>query len=375
MPKLKFSTKIIVLACALAFCALATAWSQSPDSLVVEPSPFDILPEGPSSKLSSEALRESVEILCDPIFAGRATGTDGARYASQWIRDMFEDAGLMPFEENWYHEFPAGPTPGRNIVGYLPPKSVPSSSSISSSISGSNHSTGTPSSISSSNTSANYSSINPGSDYSSINSSSKTAGKWIVVGAYYDGLGVMGGKTYPGADSNASGVAALIAVANAVRRDCSDGIIFVAFDARSRDFAGARHMLSELKAAGITPRLMVSLDILGSTLSPVSLRNPRSLMALGGRPWSKILRKCASIGKLDLYFDYYKSESFTNLFYQKIGDQTVFMKAGIPSVVFTSGITLNTNKVTDTPETLDYEALRSRVLAISRWLSLIASGN
>ena len=66
------------------------------------------------------------------------------------------------------------------------------------------------------------------------------AGKWIVVGAYYDGLGVMGGKTYPGADSNASGVAALIAVANAVRRDCTDGIIFVAFDARSRDFAGAR---------------------------------------------------------------------------------------------------------------------------------------
>ena len=294
------------------------------DSITIaEVSPFDILPEGPSSKLSSEALRESVEILCDPIFAGRATGTDGARYASQWIRDMFEDAGLMPFEENWYHEFPAGPTPGRNIVGYLPPKG---------------------------------------------------AGKWIVVGAYYDGLGVMGGKTYPGADSNASGVAALIAVANAVRRDCTDGIIFVAFDARSRDFAGARHMLSELKAAGITPRLMVSLDILGSTLSPVSLRNPRSLMALGGRPWSKILRKCASIGKLDLYFDYYKSESFTNLFYQKIGDQTVFMKAGIPSVVFTSGITLNTNKVTDTPETLDYEALRSRVLCISRWLSLIASG-
>ena len=287
-----------------------------------EVSPFDVMPEGPSSRLSTGTLRESVEIMCDPIFAGRGTGTDGARYASEWIRDMFEDAGLMPFEENWYHEFKLGSgEKGRNVVGYLPGKS----------------------------------------------------GKWILVGAYYDGLGMIGGKVYPGADSNASGVAALIAVANAVRRDCRDGLIFVALDARSRDYAGARHMLSELRASGHSVRMMISLDILGSTLAPVSQRNPRSLMALGGKPWASSLRKCAAIGQLDLYFDYYKSDNFTNLFYNKIGDQTVFMKAGIPSIVFTSGITLNTNKVADTPETLDYESLRARVLCISRWLSLTAS--
>ncbi|MBO4611103.1 MAG: M28 family peptidase [Bacteroidales bacterium] len=246
---------------------------------------------------------------------------------------MFEDAGLMPYEENWYHEFPLNPgigagsgaarsaEKGRNVVGFLPGKS----------------------------------------------------GKWILVGAYYDGLGMIGGKVYPGADSNASGVAALIAVANAVRRDCRDGLIFVALDARSRDYAGARHMLSELRASGHSVRMMISLDILGSTLAPVSQRNPRSLMALGGKPWASSLRKCAAIGQLDLYFDYYKSDNFTNLFYNKIGDQTVFMRAGIPSIVFTSGITLNTNKVADTPETLDYESLRARILCISRWLSLTAS--
>ena len=279
------------------------------------------MPEGPSSPLSAASLRESVEILCDPIFAGRGTGTDGARYAAGWIRDMFENAGLRPYEENWYHEFPVRGSKGRNVVGFLPGKT----------------------------------------------------GKWIVVGAYYDGLGVISGKTYPGADSNASGVAALIALAHSVRRDCRDGIIFVAFDARSRDYAGARHLLAELKSNGITPSLMISLDILGSTLAPVGKRNPRSLMALGGKPWAQSLRKCAAIGQLDLYFDYYKSENFTNLFYNKIGEQTVFMKAGIPAVVFTSGITMNTNHETDTPETLDYESLRARVLSISRWLNIVAS--
>ncbi|MBO4606233.1 MAG: M28 family peptidase [Bacteroidales bacterium] len=328
MPKLKVILKKIVFAlalvCAPSFVGSATAAfpDDEVDSLLSRVlSPFDYLPSGPSSPLSASALQESVEIMCDPIFEGRGTGTDGARYASQWIRDMFEAAGLMPFEENWYHEFSVGSGRGRNVVGYLPSRS----------------------------------------------------GKWIVVGAYYDGLGVISGKVYPGADSNASGVAALIGVANAVRRDCYDGIIFVAFDARSRDYAGARHMLSEIRAAGLLVRFMVSLDILGSTLAPVRKSNPRSLMALGGKPWASSMRKCAAIGKVDISFDYYKSESFTNLFYNKIGEQTVFMKAGIPAIVFTSGITMNTNHETDTPETLDYEALRSRVLCIGRWLSMTAS--
>lgn len=306
MPKLKGLTKLFFLATVF-FAAPARAQ-------------FDELPAGPSSPLSAPALRESVEILCDPIFAGRGTGTDGARYAAGWIRDMFEDAGLMPYEENWFHEFTTAAGVGRNVVGFLP----------------------------------------------------GTSGKWIVVAAYYDGLGEIAGKVYPGADSNASGVAALIGVARAVRRDCRDGLIFVALDGHSRDYAGARQMLADLRAASLKVRLMVSLDILGSTLAPVSTRNPRSLMALGAKTWAPALRESARLGKLDIYFDYYKSESFTKLFYTKIGDQTVFQKASIPTVVFTSGVTLNTNKVTDTPETLDYEALRARTLCIARWLSTVA---
>ena len=346
MPKLKRLAKIFFLAAVLAaptkaFAQLSSLlWGQktttpepvhdtvrvrrslAPEAPELRATLLDRLPAGPRSRASAAALRESVEILCDPIFEGRRAGTDGARYASQWIRDEFEAAGLLPFEENWYHEFKVSDVTGRNVVGVLPGKS----------------------------------------------------GKWIVVGAYYDGLGRIGEKVYPGADSNASGVAALIAVANTVRRDCRDGIIFVAFDARGRDFAGARHMLSEIRKSKLQVRLMVNLDVLGSTLAPVNKRKPLSLMALGGKKWSDSLRECARLTKIDLHFDYYKSESFTNLFYRKIGDQTAFLAAGIPSVVFTSGVTMNTNKAGDTPETLDYNALRARVLCISRWISMIASG-
>ena len=325
MPKIKRLTKIffsVLLAAVALPLSLRSQIAGSPATSARLDALLDRMPEGPRSGASSEALRQYVEVLCDPIFEGRRAGTDGARDASQWIRDEFELAGLLPFQENWYHDFDVSGVKGRNVVGYIPGKS----------------------------------------------------GKWIVVGAYYDGLGRIGDKVYPGADSNASGVAALIAVASAVRRDCRDGFIFVAFDARGRDFAGARQMLSELRGLKYHVSLMVNLDIVGSTLAPVSKRKPLSLMALGGKPWSAALRECARGTGVDLHFDYYKSDNFTNLFYKKIGDQAVFLGAGIPSVVFTSGVTLNTNKDTDTPETLDYNALRARVLLISRWLSMTASG-
>lgn len=119
--------------------------------------------------------------------------------------------------------------------------------------------------------------------------------------------------------------------------------------------------------------MMVCLDTMGSTLVPVERKHRNYLIALGGERWSKSLEAAAKLQPVSLYYDYYRSVRFTELFYRKIGDQKVFVEAGVPAVVFTSGVTLNTNKTTDTPETLDYEVLRARVLCISRWLSTISS--
>ena len=58
----------------------------------------------------------------------------------------------------------------------------------------------------------------------------------IIVAAHFDGLGILDGKMYRGADSNASGVVAMLSLAEMmqemrsvdVRYDCS--ILFVALD-------------------------------------------------------------------------------------------------------------------------------------------------
>ena len=51
-----------------------------------------------------------------------------------------------------------------------------------------------------------------------------------------------------------------------------------------------------------------------------------------------------------------------------ISDQKPFLDHGIPSVMFTSGITLRNNKANDTADSLDYGILRRRVLAMFYYL-------
>ena len=74
---------------------------------------------------------------------------------------------------------------------------------------------------------------------------------------------------------------------------------------------------------------------------------------------------------LELAWDYYGSKDFTRLFYRRISDQRVFLENGIPSVMFTSGITLMNNKPQDTPESLDYDVLKDRIRLIFRYLDKV----
>ena len=74
---------------------------------------------------------------------------------------------------------------------------------------------------------------------------------------------------------------------------------------------------------------------------------------------------------LELGYDYYGSKDFTNLFYRRVSNQRVFLEHNIPAVMFTSGITFNNNKTSDTPETLDYALMRKRIQIIFYWLDKI----
>ena len=258
-------------------------------------------------------LRAEVEFLCDSLCAGRAFGTAGAQGATLYLLRQLRNAGLRTTVQS----FAAGGRVGHNVVA-----------------------------------------VTPG-----------WFRRYIVVGAYFDGLGVLEGRLFPGADANASGVAALLALARELPEVCRGdvGLVFVGFDGHAADLSGASAFLAQYRSV-YPPVLMVNLDLLGSSLAPVSPSRPDYLIALGGGPYRRALESAARGPRIDLTYDYYGSEAFTEIFYRRVSDQRCFLEAGIPAVMFTSGITQHTNQVTDTPATLDYDLLRRRIDLIATWL-------
>ena len=296
------------------------------------------------SQITQETLHRELSFLTDELCEGRATGTRGGIEAAFWVQRKFEKAGLKCIGGSYGSHFttPTGAV-AHNVIGMIPGAlSMPRDS-------------------------------------------------YIIVGAHFDHLGELDGKLYPGADANASGTIALTSLADifgAMKEmgkvyDCN--ILFVAFDAKEMDMAGSASlwklidygMLKDpVSGESISKekiRLMVNLDQIGSSLSPIRRNREDYLLMLGNDSLPKDKRMNLEVCNmmhdinLDLCFSYYGSKAFTEVFY-RLSDQRVFVDNRIPAVFFTSGITMNTNKTRDTAENLNFEVLHKRIRLIYHWL-------
>lgn len=297
------------------------------------------------STVTEKKLIRDIGFLTDSICEGRATGTTGSIEAATWIARRFKKLGLTPLGNDYTHIFKISPSlSGRNIIGLL-----------------------------------------HGDDR-------HEAKGYIILAANFDGLGIIGGKRYPGADSNASGVAAMLGMASmmSISRDLGRGyganVIFVALDAKYHGMAGSRALWDDICRGRLSDpgsgrpiskkdiKLMVNIDQVGSTLSPVTPGRKDYLIMLSqgyGVKEMEMGNKSKGTG-LDLSYTYYGSRDFTNVFYSKVGDQRIFVENHIPGVLFTSGITMNNNKLTDTVQSLDGEILKRRIWLMWNWLERIA---
>lgn len=299
----------------------------------------------PAKKCVTQSkLHYQLSFLADSLCQGRGFGTQGGYEAGFWIQREFRRIGLLKLGESYGKKVYNGQKNlGRNIVGMLP---------------GSKH---------------------------------FTRDNYIIVGAHYDNLGILSDKMYPGADSNASGTVALINLAEMLKalrdygKSHSHNVIFVAFDGKEQDMAGSKafwRMLEngELKdpqtGKTITKdriSLMVNIDQIGSTLSPLKSGRKDYIIMLGTESLKPVKRDMLSICNrmyaidLDIDLTYYGSKDFTKMFY-RLSDQRVFIDNGIPAVLFTSGITMNNNKTWDTAETIDLEVLKKRIFLIYHWI-------
>ena len=290
--------------------------------------------------ISRDRLMKQISFLCDTLCEGRGTAQKGGGIAGIWLEREFERIGLMKSGISYAKPVELGTGRyGRNIIGMLPGKND----------------------------------------------------KYIIIGAHYDHIGKLGKKIYPGADANASGVAALLSIAEifatcrTLGKEMASNVIFVAFDAKEQNMAGSNALWEMLRKGELTDpvsgrkitrdkiRLMANIDQIGCTSSPLKSGRKDYMIMLGNNSLHpsrrNMLQTCNSHYAIDMDIDYtyYGSKNFTQMFY-RLSDQRVFIDNGIPSVLFTSGITMNTNKTYDKPETIDLEILQKRVFLIYHWV-------
>lgn len=261
-------------------------------------------------------LKEDVEYLSHSLLGGRGVGSTGSVEASWYIHRRFRAAGLQTH------------------IDFLP----------------------TPSGI--------------GHNITGIHKGNPASDSYTLVMAHFDGIGTYNDEVYPGADSNASGVAMLLSLADSLAKSGSN-YIFAAVDCHDSALTGAEALaLNSWKLS-----MVVNIDIIGSILAPPNKYRTDFLIVLGGDRFEKDNSKQFDLLNagpgLRIYYDYYKSKGFTDYFYRTASDQAPFLRKGIPAVMFTSGITMNTNKPSDTWDTLDYEIMTRRADFILAWLKTL----
>lgn len=163
--------------------------------------------------------------------------------------------------------------------------------------------------------------------------------EFVVIGAHYDhvGMGMVEGlsrggegEIHNGADDNASGVAALLEIAEAyslARLRPKRSLLFVAFDAEEMGLHGSSAFVA---SSGYEQDLfhgMMNLDMIGrNEITTVKVGKRSSDIALG----EHISRGAEVLG---LTIDEEGMESFLDR-----SDQAPFLRAGIPSVFFFGGL-------------------------------------
>ena len=284
------------------------------------------------SLVSPEEQVSTVSYLSSDAARGRASGSLENPTIVQYIADKFRDADLIPVNWNYTQSFLYGDsTVVRNVVGILP-SSVPSD-------------------------------------------------EYVIVSAHYDHLGEIKGRIYPGADDNASGVAAMLSMVKAFRRMRNDGIpicrnvIFVAFDGKELNMCGSKHFVKNLPVPKSSVVCDVNIDMLGTDLVPPG-RSKDYIIEVGeetlpARYRGNMFSICFSKPfRMELDQSFYGSRDFRRIFYG-MSDQISFSREGIPAVVFSSAFHDHTYKTTDKKEIINFPLLYKRTLVILKFVKML----
>lgn len=200
-------------------------------------------------------------------------------------------------------------------------------------------------------------------------------GEYIVVGAHYDHLGFGRQfsmapsevpKLHPGADDNASGVAAVLELARYFSKlpRPKRGILFVAFTGEEIGLLGSAHLASHLPMPAADCAAMINMDMVGR------MQNSKFFVAGAATGHNfrtvvqEILKETPTL----------QPDLSDNL---SIGgsDHTSFNAIQIPSLFFFSGLHSDYHKPSDTWDKIDPQSYAKLIQVVAATTESLANGN
>ncbi len=171
-----------------------------------------------AARVDATRLLKDLATLAAPGMEGRLTGSPGNKRAQAYILEQFKELKLQPVNKSYEQKF-----------SFRSTREFPDATNLFASIRG-----------------------------------TVEADRYLIVSAHYDHLGVKDGATYHGADDNASGVAAMLAVARWFStRPARISILFVAFDGEEEGLQGAKYFVQHPPVPSDRMAAVVNMDMVG----------------------------------------------------------------------------------------------------------------
>lgn len=283
-----------------------------------------------------------IQSLTQPAMQGRGLGTQGLQLARNTLASEMKGLGLKPMMAAegmtaYFQPFDAQLTPdvtlsGDNLIGLIPGQG-------------------------------------------------DLANQYLVIGAHYDHLGLgphavndpeQGREVRPGADDNASGVAAVLLLAKCLseslpaRLEARRSVLVILFSGEEHRCLGSRHWIEHRHELGIAPDAIIAMlnfDMVGRMRSDRVYVFGTAMQI----DWLALMEPMASELKLKL-IDRIHALGVSP---QRTGpsDHAPFIQAGIPAIQFYTGIHEDYHRVSDTGEKINLSGI-ARLVELAHRLAM-----
>jgi Zn-dependent M28 family amino/carboxypeptidase len=293
---------------------------------------------GFTEPLSSQSINESlvkkhIYTLANDSMQGRKAGTEGIEKAAKYIESQFKKIGLKYFNDNSFRQtFKYKNKRSRNqeelnlfnVIGFL--------------------------------------------------EGNEKKDEIVVISAHYDHLGMKssgaGDLIFNGANDNATGVAAVLALAEYFKskNTNSRSILFIAFTAEEMGLVGSNYFGKTISPESIVAGINIEMIGKESPFGP----NTAWLTGFQRSNFGKIIQKNLSSSEFKIYPDPFISY---RLFFRS--DNASFAKLGIPAHTFSTSPMdkdLDYHKVTDEASTLNMKTITQTIKAIAIGTKSIIAG-